>query len=144
MIEACLVQPGTEMIIPGQKSKKEDMQNNLCEELLRERAAVLTRAGLAVEDVLNELHKLDTEIASQNRYLDFLIGFAPLSEKKDERRMLVEKINLNIELFNRLNEKCQLRYYYLIVTREAMGLRRHNMLQEVYKIPAKKKKMKTC
>ncbi len=55
--------------------------------------------------------------------------------------MLIEEINIDIEQFNVIVEKARLKYYYLIVTREAMGLRRHKMVQEMYVIPEKMKKI---
>jgi len=38
-----------------------------------------------------------------------------------------------------IKEYAQLRYYYLIVTREAMGFRRHKAVEDVYRIPPKRK-----
>ena len=51
------------------------------------------------------------------------------------------KLNVLIEKFNAACEKAQLKYYYLIVTREAMGLYKHEYVQEIYQIPQKKKKV---
>ncbi len=56
-------------------------------------------------------------------------------------KLLIAEINSIIDQFNTVRKTAQLKYYYLIVTREAMGLRRHNMIQEIYIIPARKKKM---
>ena len=43
-------------------SGKQNQHDSLCEELLRERAAVLSRAGFAVEDALEKLLKIDQQI----------------------------------------------------------------------------------
>jgi len=42
--------------------RKQNQQDSLCEELLRERAAVLSRAGFAVEDALEKFVKIDQQI----------------------------------------------------------------------------------
>lgn len=62
-----------------------------------------------------------------------------MSQKK---QLIREEINLSIDEFNAVCEKAQLQYYYLIVTREALGLRRHEMIQEIYRIPEKKEKIR--
>jgi hypothetical protein len=49
------------------------------------------------------------------------------------------EINGEIRHYNSAREYAQLRYFYLIVTREAMGIRRHKTVEEAYKIPPKKK-----
>lgn len=118
---------------------KDESVDILREEFLRERAAVLGRAGTAVEDAIAELSKLDQEIQIKKEHLQSLI----LDEQSflNEKQMLVKEINLHIEQFNIVIEKAKLKYYYLIVTREAMGLRRHKMIQELYIIPKKKKKI---
>ncbi len=44
------------------QSRKEESHHNLYEDLLKERAAVLSRAGYAVEDAIDELAKIDRMI----------------------------------------------------------------------------------
>ena len=63
---------------------------------------------------------------------------APEALKK--KQLICEEINLSIDKFNAVHQKAELQYYYLIVTREALGLRRHEMIREIYRIPEKKKK----
>ena len=41
---------------------KNDQQDNLIEELLREKAAVLSRAGMAVDEAIEQLIKIEREI----------------------------------------------------------------------------------
>lgn len=119
---------------------KEESVDILREEFLRERAAVLGRAGTAVEDAIAELARLDQEIQIKKEQLQTLVLDAQTFP--NENQILVEEINLDIEQFNIIIEKANLKYYYLIVTREAMGLRRHKMIQELYVIPKKKKKIR--
>lgn len=118
---------------------KDESVDILREEFLRERAAVLGRAGTAVEDAIAELAKLDQEIQIKKEQLQSLM--VADQSFPNEKQMLVKEINLDIEQFNIVIEKAKLKYYYLIVTREAMGLRRHKMIQELYVIPKKKKKI---
>ena len=49
------------------------------------------------------------------------------------------ELNREINKFNAAREHAKLRYYYLIVTREAMGFRRHASVEEAYRIPPRKK-----
>ena len=61
MIEARLAETEGNIMQLSQK-RKNDQQDNLLEELLREKAAVLSRAGMAVEDVIEQLMRIDKEI----------------------------------------------------------------------------------
>jgi hypothetical protein len=128
------------MIAP--QNRKEKQQDNLCEELLRERAAVLSRAGTAVSDAIDRLMRMDWEIEKKTFFLKALIRNKNKQEILQEKKLICEEINLSIDQFNTACQKAQLQYHYLIVTREALGLRRHEMIQEIYKIPAEKKKIK--
>lgn len=98
------------------------------EEMLKERAEVLGRAGEALAAALSEAEKIDRRIAESIR----IAGGSPGTEALAE-------INGEIRLYNRAREYAQLRYYYLIVTREAMGFRRHKAVEEAYRIPPKRK-----
>ncbi|PKN76877.1 MAG: hypothetical protein CVU52_02900 [Deltaproteobacteria bacterium HGW-Deltaproteobacteria-10] len=123
------------------RSQREEKHDNLCEELLRERAAVLGRAGTAVEDALAELTKLDNEIKTKREQLKSLKLREQCPQGLNEQQEGVEEINAKIDKFNAVRKKAQLQYYYLIVTREALGLRRHDMIREIYVIPIKKEKI---
>jgi hypothetical protein len=98
------------------------------EELLQERAVILGRAGEALSAALSDLEKIGRSIAASVREAGEHPGPETLTE-----------INGKIRHYNRARDYAQLRYYYLIVTREAMGFRRHKAVEEVYKIPPKKK-----
>ena len=61
MIEIPLVGISGRIMQISQK-RKNDQQDNLLEELLREKAAVLSRAGMAVDDAIERLMSIDREI----------------------------------------------------------------------------------
>ena len=122
-----------------QKIKK-DHQDNILEELRREKAAVLARAGWDVEEVIEKLKSLDREIQLKLSSLKLTRDKNDSHEFARRRKLICEEINYSINEFNTVRKKAELKYYYLIVTREALGLRHHEMVQKLYKIPEKKKK----
>jgi hypothetical protein len=142
MIEAPLVVI-REKIMQTLQKRKNDQHDNLCEELLREKAAVLSRAGMAVDDAIERLMRIDREIEVKISLLNTFCWNNHASEMLQKKQMVCEEINLSIDQFNAIRQKAQLQYYYLIVTREALGLRRHEMIQDIYRIPAKKEKIRT-
>jgi hypothetical protein len=121
--------------------RREESHDILCEEFLQERAMVLGRAGMAVEDALAELTKLDREIQIKKEQLQSLQLQEQYTCDPNDQQVLIYEINVGIDQFNAVLKKAELKYYYLIVTREALGLRRHKMIQEIYAIPEKKKKI---
>ena len=125
------------------QKRKNDQQDNLLEELLREKAAVLSRAGMAVDEAIEQLMRKNQEIEAKLSLLNTLIWNKHTSEMLHKKQRVFEEINLSIDQFNSIRQKAQLQYYYLIVTREALGLRRHEMIQDIYRIPAKKEKIRT-
>ena len=125
------------------QKRKNDQQDNLIEELLREKAAVLSRAGMAVDEVIEQLKRKDQEIEAKLSLLNTFISNKHTSEILQKKQIVCEEINLSIDQFNSLRKKAELQYYYLIVTREALGLRRHEMIQAIYRIPDKKIKIRT-
>ncbi|HPC03556.1 MAG TPA: hypothetical protein PKY58_05795 [Syntrophales bacterium] len=114
------------------------------EDILRERANVLARAGDSVWFALERLRILDGEI---NRKMELYRRASTRIElARDVRERLrrftadlVEDINDGIVRYNEAREYAKVRYYYLIVTREAMGFRRHQTVEEIYRIPEKKR-----
>jgi len=128
--------------MPTIQTIKENRHENLCEELLRERAAVLGRAGIAVEDVIDRLMSVADEIETKMSLLKTYSTMTHDREILHKQKILHEEINLDIDQFNDLCRNARLKYYYLIVTREALGLRRHEVIKEVYWIPAIMKKIK--
>ena len=125
------------------QKRKNDQQDNLLEELLREKAAVLSRAGMAVDDAIERLMRIDREIEVKISLLKTFSGNKHAPEIFQKKKLVLEEINLSIDHFNVIRQKAQLQYYYLIVTREALGLRRHEMIQDIYRIPDKKEKIRT-
>ena len=120
--------------------RKEDKQDTLLEELLREKAAVLRRAGHAVDDAIKQLKKIDLEIEEKMSLFNALDRNDRMPEAVKQKQLIREEINLSIDKFNAVHQKAELQYYYLIVTREALGMRRHEKVREIYRIPEKKKK----
>jgi hypothetical protein len=126
--------------MPTLQTIKDNQHENICEELLRERAAVLSRAGIALEDATDRLISLEREIETKISLLKSYGTAARDREILDKQKLLHEEINLHIDQFNDLCRNAQLKYYYLIVTREALGLRRHEMIKETLRIPSIRKK----
>jgi antitoxin component of RelBE/YafQ-DinJ toxin-antitoxin module len=123
-------------------TRKNEYHDNICEELLRERAAVLSRAGIAVSEAIDILKRWNKEIKEKAVFLEALNHDTNIREAEQNIKTIREEINLIIEKFNIACRKAQLQYYYLIVTREAMGLRSHDRVCEIYVIPDEKKKIK--
>jgi hypothetical protein len=122
------------------RKMKNDKQDNLLEELLREKAAVLSRAGMAVEESIEKLIRIEREIEEKKSLLKFTEADNPSAEVSRDEQLICEEINISIDKFNIFHQKAETQYYYLIVTREALGLRRHEMIQKMYRIPDKKRK----
>ena len=119
---------------------KKTTQDILQEEMMRERAAVLARAGEQLAAAQEKLGKIEEEIsaalAAWHRNGDERDGATPA--KEGEARRLLCEINGKIRAYNRQREQVKTRYYYLIVTREALGLIHHQRLAEIHRIPPKK------
>jgi hypothetical protein len=96
---------------------------------------------MAVDEAIEQLMRIDREIEAKISLLNSFSWNKHASEMLQKKQMVCEEINLSIDQFNAIRQKAQLQYYYLIVTREALGLRRHEMIQEIYRIPAKKEKI---
>lgn len=111
--------------------KKENVEKTDLE-ILQERAEVLGRAGEKLALALNKLKAIESVI---NLKMESLASPGQGQGPAD----LIGDINGEIRHYNEAREYAKLRYYYLIVTREAMGFRRHKSVEEVYSIPPKKK-----
>jgi hypothetical protein len=141
MIDGAKVFTGRFFSMQASQTRKENQHDSLCEELLRERAAVLSRAGFAVEDALEKLLKIDRQIEEKVQCWRSVQKDASIQEHPDDQQSISEEINMIIDQFNAACQKAEVQYYYLIVTREALGLRRHETVQKLYQIPPKKKKI---
>ena len=120
---------------------KENQQDVLFDEILRERAAVLSRAGFAVEDALAGLARIDQKIQCHIERLNSLREERAFRAASSDEESIFEEINACIDEFNDACKKAEMKFYYLIVTREAMGLRRHETVKQFYSVPPKKKKL---
>ena len=79
------------MITP--QNRKDKQQDDLCEELLRERAAVLSRAGTAVSDAIDRLMRMDREIEKKIFFLKALNRNKNKREILQEKKLICEEIN---------------------------------------------------
>jgi len=100
------------------------------EEILQERAEALGHAGERLFSVLKELKEIE-------KIIDSKAAFIRSGDDGTERA--VREINSEIDRYNRTREYAKLRYYYLIVIREAVGFRRHKQVEEIYGIPPQKR-----
>jgi len=109
--------------------------------LLREKAAVLTRASWAVEEVLEKMKRIESEIEIKTSLMNFPGDEVECTDWPRQKKIFCKEINCKIDEFNTIRQKAQLQFYYLIVTREALGLRRHEMVEKIYRLPDKKEKI---
>lgn len=114
--------------MPGVRTMIVDGYEKTREEILKERADVLSNAGRAVSDVLEKMDVLERSI---NDKLDILQSTGEPGLTADQ----VDTINREIQRYNTVRKQAQLRYYYLIVTREALGLRKHTWVEKLYRVP---------
>ena len=126
--------------------RQKDPENILREEMMKERAEVLGRAGEKLATAIEKMRMIERVIEER------LKSYRSIVEKYEEgydddkpvsqRQKIVKEINGEIGKFNHAREYAKLRYYYLIVTREAMGMRRHHWVEESYRIPPRKKNLR--
>lgn len=115
---------------------KKTTQDVLQQEIFRERLAVLVRAGEKLADAWDRMVKLEREIEAA---MGFRCGGSSAeTEGAAESRELRCALNEKIGEYNRQRERVRKSYYYLIVTREALGLIHHQRLEETYRLPPKK------
>ncbi len=123
-------------------SREKDPENILREEMLKERAEVLGRAGEKLAAAIDKMRIVEQGIDERLKRFRFTMekyegrgGDNKIASLKQE---MMGEINREITKFNRAREYAKLRYYYLIVTREAMGMRRHHWVDDWYSIPPRK------
>ncbi len=119
--------------------QKYDMQKTgfekTTEEIFQERADVLYRTGEALSDALRKLTSFGKIVDNSVEDINTLTE----NEEPDTIGKLYARINGEISRYNRAREYAKLRYRYLVITREAMGFRRHTWVEEIYRIPPKRK-----
>ena len=124
-------------------NREKNPEDILREEFLQERAAVLGRAGEKLSHALEKLYGIEKSIEERFMYFNQIIEKCQTQYNDSSliflRRQALKDMNVDIGRFNRAREYAKLRYYYLIVTREALGIRRHHWIEEVYRIPPRKK-----
>ena len=101
------------------------------EEIFQERADVLYRTGEALSDALRKLTSFGKIVDSSIEDINTLTE----NEEPGTIGKLYARINGEISRYNRAREYAKLRYRYLVITREAMGFRRHTWVEEIYRIP---------
>ncbi|OPY12985.1 MAG: hypothetical protein A4E66_00949 [Syntrophus sp. PtaB.Bin001] len=126
------------MILP-----QKNLQDILQEEFLQEKAEVLSRASEQVSRILEQLQNLEDDIDQLLSCFNGRQSGNAMSgiEKIDNwmpKSMVIEEINKKISQYNDLRENAKLRYHYLIITREALGMRRHHWVEKFYQIPERK------
>ena len=127
-------------------NRDNDPENILREEMLKERAEVLGRAGEKLAVAIAKIRNIDQVIDERLRH--FRLGLERYKGKGEGSKIasleqeFLEEINREIGRYNRAREYAKLRYYYLIVTREAMGMRRHHWVEELYRIPPRKQQIR--
>src|SRR5271157_4570351 len=107
--------------------RERDPENILREEMLKERAEVLGRAGEKLAAAIDKMRIIEQGIDERLKHFHFMMeeyeeGGNDNKIASSKQEMMAE-INREIAKFNRAREYAKLRYYYLIVTREAMGMR---------------------
>jgi len=131
------------MIKTDREKSPEDL---LKEEFIQERAAVLGRAGEKVSAAIEKLLEIEEIIEKRLSRFDQMVEKSRAPHGDGElvslRRQILKEINEEIGKFNRAREYAKLRYYYLVVTREAMGMNRHHWIEDVYRIPPRKKQLR--
>jgi hypothetical protein len=124
-------------------NREKNPKDILREEFLQERAAVLGRAGEKLSHALEKLYGIEKSIEERFMYFNQIIEKCQTQYNDSSliflRRQALKDMNVEIGRFNRAREYAKLRYYYLIVTREAMGIHRHHWIEDVYRIPPRKK-----
>ncbi len=106
------------------------------QEIMRARAEALTRAGRSVEEALHKLEVLKEQIEQLKGLLE------ETSDRPESQGALIDGINDTVERYNAMRKYADLRYHYLIITREALGLRHHERVAEIYKIPPKMRRLR--
>jgi len=128
------------MALNANKSPEDFLQ----EEFLQERAAVLGRAGDSVSRALEKLRGIENSLEerlSRLKELEPLISQdgKSVGNLRGLRRQMMLEIDREISKYNGAREYALMRHYYLIVTREAMGIRRHHWVEQHYRIPPRRK-----
>lgn len=118
----------------GMVNTRKTTQDILQEDILRERAAALARAGERLTDALEKLRQIENDVAAA-----MALWRQAMERAQRGTQRLLSEINGKIRAYNRQRDHVKTRYYYLIVTREALGIIHHERLAEIYRVPPKKR-----
>jgi hypothetical protein len=113
---------------------KKTTQDLLQEDLLRERASALARAGERLTDALEKLQSIEQDLTEA-----LVLWHREVENGGRNSQRLRGEANVKIRAYNHQREHVKTRYYYLIVTREVLGIIHHERLEEIYRIPPKKR-----
>jgi hypothetical protein len=91
-------------------------------DIMREKADALGRAGGKLDELLRGLRDLEEQIKCL---------------ETDEKG--AKEVKPLIEEFNQVCEKASKYLHYFIIHREAIGFRRHTNIENIYRIPSKKR-----
>src|SRR5262245_55886892 len=94
-------------------SRAADDHARLLKELNEERIAALTRISGTLESLISQLHQVRERVAARHG----------LAQEHD------------MTAYRELHERARKYRWYLEVQREALGLRHHRVLDEIYVIP---------
>lgn len=125
---------------------KKNAEDLLQEEFLQEKAAVLGRAGDSVARAIEKMRQIEERLEEHLNHLREIElrmrqGHTDNHNFDELRSRIMQQITIEIGKYNGERENALLRYYYLIVTREAMGLRRHHWVEQQYGVPPPKIKL---
>ncbi len=116
--------------------------NVLQEEILRERATVLFRAGRRVSQALDALQRIDGRIAQRCLAYERASAGSGAGAAGGRaacpsllRRAFLDAVNEDIRAFNGLRKEAMILFHELLIVREAMGMRRHQGVEQYYRIP---------
>lgn len=103
-------------------------------DIIKEMAEGLGSTGIRLEQVLEEVEAVRTEID------DLCAHYS--SDKYDSDRPSLSEINDSIREYNRLIAKAEDTLRWLLIQREACGFRTHRDVDSHYPIPARMKILK--
>ena len=97
-------------------------------EILQEMAEALGNAGIRVEQALDRIQSSKDRIEDLKRRLE-------ASPQEAQRQVLQNQLRDEIDRYNALREEAITHYRNLIIHREAVGFRKHKLMEEKYRIP---------
>lgn len=112
-------------------SDRNDAFIKLEQEIRKEKAEALGRAGERVKKALTAAYELRQVILALGQQLVGGVEASDWWEAASVRR----EFDRRIAEYNRLCERAQTYYHYLLVQREALGFRRHPDFERHYVIP---------